>query len=135
MIGARGIHSPAMNSLRLVQLHHPNGRFIARVDEPKLTLLTRHHTIYDLAMTAISEQKWLVDLVRGEATGESLDYDAIYNGKSDWKLLRPFDHPQTASRCFVTGTGLTHKARAQNRQSMHVQKETIETDSLKMFRI
>src|SRR4029077_9077774 len=66
---------------------------------------------------------------------ESLDYDAIYNGQSEWKLLRAFDHPHMASRCFVTGTGLTHKASAQNRQSMHLQKDAVETDSMKMFRI
>ena len=100
-----------MNSPRLVQLLHPKrGRYIARVDGPKLTVLTTHQTIYELAITAITSGKKLADLIDAEATGESLDYDAIYAGRDEWKLLRAFDHPHMASRCFVTGTGLTHKA-------------------------
>src|SRR5439155_19824131 len=56
---------------------------------------------------------------------------------SNWKLLAAFDHPVEGSRCLITGTGLTHKASAENRQSMHGAAKTNEpiTDSMKMYRI
>jgi hypothetical protein len=123
-----------MNSLRLVQLSRPkHGRFVARVDEPKLTILRDFATVYELATAAISTGKKIADLVRGDSGGESVDYDAVYRGESEWKLLPAFDHPHAAHRCLVTGTGLTHKASAENRQSMH--ETGIESDSMKMFRM
>jgi hypothetical protein len=123
-----------MNSLRLVQLLHPQrGRFIARVDEPKLAVLKNYFTIYDLAIAAITAGKKISQLVNEDSIALSLDYDPIYANQSEWKLLRAFDHPHMASRCFVTGTGLTHKASAQNRQSMH--ETGVESDSMKMYRI
>src|SRR5206468_12556973 len=100
-----------MNSLRLVQLHHPNrGRFVARVDEPKLAILSGFQTIYDLSIAAISTNKKIVELLREDSARETLDYAAVYRGESEWKLLRAFDHPHAADGCLVTGTGLTHKA-------------------------
>src|SRR5262249_13969979 len=40
-------------------------------------------------------------------------------------------------RCYVTGTGLTHKASVETRQSMHDASKgaAVETDSMKMYRI
>lgn len=123
-----------MNSLRLVQLGHPKrGRFVARVDEPKLAILSGFGTIYDLAIAAISTGKKIADLVHEDSIRDSVDYDPIYRGESDWKLMRAFDHPHAAHRCLVTGTGLTHKASAENRQSMH--ESGVESDSMKMFRV
>jgi hypothetical protein len=49
-------------------------------------------------------------------------------------LLPPIDHPEP-SRCFVTGTGLTHKGSADNRQSMHISGQAELTDSMRMFQI
>ncbi len=35
------------------------------------------------------------------------------------ELLPSFDHPQNQAACIVSGTGLTHKNSALNRQMMH----------------
>jgi hypothetical protein len=118
----------------MVQLHHPQRiRAIAVVEEPKLRLLARFQSVYDLSIAAIRDGKKLSALIDELRTDEQLDYDAIYAGKSEWKLARPFDHPQVSARCFITGTGLTHKASAENRQSMHA--ATTVSDSMKMYRI
>jgi len=60
-----------------------------------------------------------------------VDYDAVYRLESDWRLLPPFTHPEPA-RCLVTGTGLTHKASADNRQAMHQNPAEL-SDSMRMY--
>jgi hypothetical protein len=135
--------------IRLVQLSHPSrGRAVALVDE-QLRLLSDPPSIYQLATDAISQKKKLEKLIDARVGKEVVEYDAVYRGQSEWSLLPAFDHPAEPSRCFVTGTGLTHKASAQNRQSMHAAQEpqtpvsvrTREhpdqpvTDSMRMFQI
>src|SRR5688500_11608011 len=124
--------------LHLVQLSHPiHGRRVAVVDEPNLRLVSQFTSVYDAAVAAIRAGQKLEQLLGHQRTNEPLDYGAIYDGRSDWKLLAPFDHPRESSRCFVTGTGLTHKASAENRQSMHgapTPAPASETDSMKMYR-
>jgi hypothetical protein len=121
--------------LRLVQLCHPiHGRRIALVDEPQLRLISHFTSVYDAALAAIRGGQWLEQLLACQRTEQSLAYDDVYDGRGEWSLLSPFDHPGESTRCFVTGTGLTHKASAENRQSMHGSSE-IETDSMKMYRI
>ena len=53
------------------------------------------------------------------AHGETLDYDAVYAGTSEWRLLAPIDVPGEPSRLMVAGTGLTHLGSAKDRQAMH----------------
>jgi hypothetical protein len=49
-------------------------------------------------------------------------------------LLPAYDHPEEPARCLVTGTGLTHKASAANRQAMHAgAKPAVVTDSMRMY--
>ena len=70
------------------------------------------------------------------ASGELLDYEAIYSGRSQWKLLAPIDVPGEPSRLTVSGTGLTHLGSARERQAMHLAdaaKAEVVTDSMKMF--
>jgi hypothetical protein len=63
-----------------------------------------------------------------------VNYDAVHRGGSDWRLLPAFDHPDEPARCLVTGTGLTHKASAKNRQAMHAaEKPAVITDSMRMY--
>jgi hypothetical protein len=120
---------------RLVQLIHPaHGRHVALVEEPRLRLLKAYRTVYDAARAAIGSKKSLESIVRADVGDQLLDYDAIYRGETDWRLLPPFDHPAEPARCFITGTGLTHKASAENRQSMHGKTAEI-TDSMKMYRL
>ena len=119
-------------SIRLVQLRHaPGGWAVAIVEEPHLRLLRGAKTVHELATDAIAQGRRIEDLL--DAGGDRLAYDEVYQRKSLWRLEPPFHHP-VDERCFVTGTGLTHKASAENRQSMHGDVAQM-TDSMKMYRI
>ncbi len=67
-------------------------------------------------------------------SNESIDYDEVYSGASPWRLLPPIDHPEPA-RCLISGTGLTHRGSAGDRQAMHGREEADITDSMRMFRL
>ena len=118
---------------RLVQLQRGTERRVALVQEPNLRLLERVATVYALGNLALTRNTGLLALVQEHSTGELLDYDAVYGGKSPWRLLAPVDHPEPA-RCLVSGTGLTHLGSAKDRQSMHTDATAVETDSMRMFR-
>jgi hypothetical protein len=117
-----------------VQLQNGSTRRVALVDEPHLRLLAGFISTYALAEQAIQTRTSLVALIHRQATAEALDYEPIYQGRCDWKLLLPLDHPEEPARCFVSGTGLTHLGSAKDRQSMHAAREAELTDSMKMFR-
>lgn len=117
--------------IRLVQLTHPaRDRHVAIADDHKLQLLDCA-SVYGLASIALNNGIDLATAVMEEASNEILDYGPIYRGESEWKILPAFDHPEEPSRCLVTGTGLTHKKSAENRQAMHAQ--TAVSDSMKMY--
>lgn len=110
-----------------------------------LLVLAGPKSAYDLARAALSRNSSLETTIESTQTDETLDYNSVYNGNSEWKLLPSFDHPDETARCLVTGTGLTHKASAQNRQAMHEaaaqksgtprsQAEQTLTDSMRMYR-
>jgi hypothetical protein len=120
---------------RLVQIGNGVTRAVALVDEPRVRLLDGVKSVFQLAHEAMDSKISLSALIREKATGEFLDYDPIYNGKSEWRLLPPIDHPDEPARCLVSGTGLTHLGSAKNRQNMHVAKESELTDSMRMFRL
>jgi hypothetical protein len=119
---------------RLVQLRRGEERRVALVDEPRLRLLEGVDTVYALAQRAIEEGASLAALARGRAAGEALDYDAVYDGRSEWRLLVPIDHPDDPARCLVSGTGLTHLGSARDRQAMHGVADAELTDSMRIFR-
>ncbi len=124
------------NKIRLVQLTHPfNGRRIALVQEPNLTLLNNISSVYQLALQALDQKQKIKDLIQENLSEEMLDYDSVYEGNSKWKILPSFDHPESPFACMVSGTGLTHHNSALNRQMMHSGSDTEEkpTDSLKMY--
>src|SRR5471030_1570918 len=101
---------------RLVQIQNGPLRAVALVEEPRLRLLGGVKSIFQLAQESVDSKIPLTMLIQKKATGEFLDYDPIYNGKSAWKLLPPIDHPAELSRCLVSVTGLTHLGSAKNRQ-------------------
>jgi len=128
----------------LVQLHHPTkGRQTGFVEGDRLRLLLGVASAYQLAQAAVSERRSLADCAAARADTETLEYGPIHRGESEWRLMVPFDHPDEPARCLVTGTGLTHKKSAQNRQAMHEQAKAkgstapIEqpalTDSMRMY--
>ena len=122
---------------RLVQIQNGDLRRVALVEEPRLRLLDTVTSIHELAELALARSRPLLALV-GElatASAETLDYDAVYHGKSPWRLLAPIDHRDDPARCLVSGTGLTHLGSAKNRQAMHAAPVAAdETDSMRMFR-
>jgi hypothetical protein len=109
--------------VRLIQLEGPNGRRAGVVDGERIRLLRGHTSIYSLA---------LAGLASASEDGEVLDYDPIYSGRSEWRILPAIDHPDEPARCMVSGTGLSHIRSAANRQAMHAAGEQV-TDSMRMY--
>lgn len=124
----------APEKIRLVQLdHYLSGRRVAWVQEPHLQLLDSFRSVYELAVAAIYKDASMQALVRSAPLGEKVDYDAVYEGKSPWQILPAFDHPDDPFACLVSGTGLTHKNSALNRQTMHQAAADKPTDSLQIY--
>ena len=125
--------------MRLVQLfnaeHHQ--RRIALVQEPDLQLITPSiQSVFHLAWMATFRQRpnVLQDMVHRHLTSEVISYQEVYDGRSAWKLLPAFDHPADHNRLMLSGTGLTHKASAENRQQMHEAEQNDQlTDSMQMY--
>jgi len=118
---------------RLVQIKKGIVRRVALVEEPNLRVLDGCNSVYELAQSAVKTGAKLNELAQKRLTSERLDYDLIYSGRSEWRLLPPIDHPDEASRCMISGTGLTHLGSARDRQSMHAGNGSDMTDSMKMF--
>lgn len=118
--------------MRLVQLESPAAaQRVAIVEGEQLRLLHGCDSVYSLAHVALTSAIPLTGAVQASASAETLAYDLIYRGQSEWRLLPPFSHPEPA-RLLVTGTGLTHKASADNRQAMHRNPEEL-SDSMRMY--
>jgi hypothetical protein len=121
------------NNIRLVQLQHSTGRKIALVNEPELLLIDNFTSVYDLVLAAIDAKTPIKKVIDQNLSGAKIDYNGVYEGKSDWKLLPAFDHPGNSLSCIVSGTGLTHKNSALNRQMMHQSVDDKPTDSMQMY--
>jgi hypothetical protein len=119
---------------RLIQIAKGSDRAVALVEEPGLRMLHQTASIYSLAQEAVANKVKLTALVQQKLSNLVLDYDPIYTGQSDWRVLLPIDHPDEPARCLVSGTGLTHLGSARDRQDMHAVAADNLTDSLKMFR-
>lgn len=123
--------------LRLIQVIHPQeGRRLAGVDGDRCVLTPGQQTLYGLAQSAIRSGRPLAREAAQVLSGPSLEYGAVYEGRSPWRLLPPFDHPEEPGRCLVSGTGLTHLASAQNRQAMHRgdrEAAAVVSDSMRMY--
>jgi hypothetical protein len=124
------------NTSRLVQIENKKDktRKVAIVQEPTLILLDHFSSVYDLANQAIKDGVQLTELINRHKSSFELEYDRVYEGNSEWKLLPPLDHPRDPDKCMLSGTGLTHKASAENRQKMHGSQDPGDlTDSMKMY--
>ena len=114
-------------------MRHPTaGRWVALVEMNRLRRINGADSAYELAMQAIQSGQSLSDLISARRSEETVDYDPLYEGKSEWQLLPAFDHPDEPGRCLVTGTGLTHQKSALNRQAMHAATTPL-SDSMKMY--
>jgi hypothetical protein len=123
--------------IRLVQIGNGSLRRVALVEEPHLRCLTEVQSVYELTQRCLSRGSHLNEQTLALAQGEVLDYDAIYAGASEWRLLAPIDVPGSPSRLMISGTGLTHLGSAKERQAMHVADSAkateVVTDSMRMF--
>lgn len=118
---------------RLVQLKHPvRGRATARVEGNCLRLSEGASSVYELAQLALNAGTTLCETIDRYAGETLLDYDAVYEGRSEWRLLPPIDHPEDPARCLITGTGLTFLRSAESRDAMHAGDRT--SDSMIMYR-
>ncbi len=122
--------------MRIVQVIRAGERRVGVVDQSQLRLLDGlEASVYGLAVRAIDEGRTLESCIETRVGSEVLDYDAVYQGASDWRILPSFDHPRDPARCMVSGTGLTHKASAENRAAMHKKAGAEITDSIRMYQL
>jgi hypothetical protein len=123
--------------IHLVQISNGMERRVAMVEEPQLRCLEGVSSVYELALRYAEFGSKLSEQASALASGELLDYDAVYAGASEWRLLAPIDVPGQPSRVLVSGTGLTHLGSARERQAMHlggpVKVDEAVTDSMRMF--
>src|SRR5947208_3351226 len=120
--------------MRLVQLNHPQqARRVAVVEDDRLVLIDGFESAYALVNAAIQDQIRLATFIQTRLSAEALGYDSVHALTSEWRLLPSFDHPVEPARCLVAGTGLTHKASAANRDTMHESAQEL-TDSMRMYR-
>jgi hypothetical protein len=122
--------------VHLVQISNGTERRVALVEESHLRCLEGMISVYELAQRYADSGSKLSEQAFALASGELLDYDAVYAGTSEWSLLAPIDVPGTPSRLIVSGTGLTHLGSARDRQAMHLAgaaKVEALTDSMRMF--
>lgn len=122
--------------MHVVQIDHPSeGRRIAAVQDATLRLLDGYRSLYELANDALAGGIGVARYATAALSSRTLDYDAIYSGESDWRILPSFDHPNEPARCLVSGTGLTHRKSAANRDAMHQTggAEPALTDSMKIY--
>jgi len=130
--------------MRLLQLAGRDGaRSVARVIHDRhihshlhvsrIGLLGGVDSVYVLAQEALASGQSLSELALSRQVTETIDYDPVYAGTSEWRILPAIDHPLDPARCRVSGTGLTHLAGAKNRDAMHAAGENL-TDSMRMYR-
>jgi hypothetical protein len=123
--------------MHLVQLSHAMyGRRVAVVEGNELRLLTNSTSVYAAVISALFIHAPLAGQIQSELGDETLSYEEIYADESDWHILPPLDHPDDPARCLVSGTGLTHRKGAANRNAMHqttTDAAPVITDSMKMY--
>src|SRR5437763_6712881 len=107
--------------VHLVQISDGSARRVAIVNEPRLQCLHGVQSVYELAQKCLKLGRKVSEYARAAATGEVLEYDAIYSEASQWRLLPPIDVPGACSRLMISGTGLTHLGSAKERQAMHLE--------------
>lgn len=121
--------------MNLVQLSGSGAqRCVAMVeDDATLRILNGFTSTYAIAWLAIQRETSIDEVAAENAGGETLPYQEVCEGESEWRLDVPFHHPEDPAHCLVSGTGLTHKASAENRSRMHDAQAAAMTDSIRMY--
>lgn len=119
--------------MRLLQIGNGAGeRRLGQIEGQELVFIEPYRSVYELAQAALAAGRSLDETASRHLSNVRLDYDEIYEGRSEWRVLPSADHPEEPARCLVSGTGLTHKRSAANRQAMHAEG-TAPTDSMLMY--
>ena len=121
--------------MHLVQIESRGKRAVAIADGKRLRVLANYDSVYSLALSAIRGNRSVTDLAAEAASGAVIDYDGVYSGQSEWRLMVPLDHPADPARVMVSGTGLTHQVSAENRAAMHSGAAAAITDSMRMYQL
>ena len=122
--------------LHLIQLRHVSrGARVGIVLEPDVVLLDENiRTCYQLFSDIVNNGIEAGPFIQSLRSNEILSYDEVYHSAAAWKIRPPVDCEDDPMKCMLSGTGLTHKASAANRQKMHERQETDQlTDSMKMY--
>ncbi len=121
--------------MNLIQFSSTSRRFVGLVEEPYLIPLKDFYSVYDLVSSFLEKGTGnFTSFIETYISSKKFLYDEVYQQKDDWQVLPAIDHPHDPNHCMLSGTGLTHKASAENRQKMHdSQKENTLTDSMKMY--
>ena len=77
--------------IRLVQIGKVSAASCCAGEEPHLRCLAGVESVYELASACLREGASLSQRAQALATGESLLYDDVYSGQSEWRLLSPID--------------------------------------------
>lgn len=119
--------------MRLLQIAHRNGeRRVCAVEGDSLRTLSGYSTVYALANAALDAATPLLEFASQHLATEHIEYEKVYNGASEWRILPVVDHPSDPARLLVSGTGLTHQRSADQRQAMHA-ADAKPTDSIRMY--
>lgn len=108
-------------------------RRVARVEGDRLLCLGGFQSVYELAQRCLKNRSSFRSELSNATVEDTLAYDPIYRGESEWRLLPPIDVPENPWRCLVSGTRLTHLGSTRDRQAMHAAKAESLTHSMKMF--
>jgi hypothetical protein len=121
--------------MRLLQLSNARGeRRVCAVDGDSLRALDGPATIHALATAALDAGIPLPEFASTLQSNERIGYEPVYAGASEWRILPVVDHGADPARLLVSGTGLTHRRSADQRQSMHA-ADAKPTDSIRMYEL
>ena len=104
------------------------------MEEPHVILLKKGLlSTYALFCEIINSNKSYLPEIQLLKTTDTVSYDDVYHSNDGFKILPPIscDDPR---HVVLSGTGLTHRASAENRQKMHDHQQASSlTDSMKMY--
>jgi hypothetical protein len=121
--------------IHLAQLLNPQGyRKLAIIQADSILVRADFNTAYDLVIYCLANNTSIGEQLKTDNTACEIEIVALES--LGWQWLPSFDHPYDAQHCMVSGTGLTHKASAQNRENMNAAKTAgTQTDSMRMYEL
>ena len=111
---------PAGDCMRVVQLSHVRGdRRVAVVEAGHLRVLSGPKTVFALATAALEARISLRECAARHLSPSASTTTTSTRGSASGAFFPVVDHADDPARLLVSGTGLTHRRSADQRQSMH----------------